>query len=175
MSSTEKEATLYRMSTAEHQCPYGLKTKHLLKSNGYTVDDQLLTSREETDRFKEKQNVQTTPQVYINDKRIGGYEEVRKHLGKPLPDPDEKSYQPVIASFAMTALLAIAASWLAFGSFLSIQTVEWFISFSMVVLALLKLQEVEAFSTMFLNYDLLAKKWVPYGKIYPFAEGQPVY
>src|SRR5687767_825841 len=41
----------------------------------------------------------------------------------------------------------------------------------MVVLALLKLQNVETFSTMFLNYDLLAKRWVPYSYIYPFAEG----
>ena len=41
----------------------------------------------------------------------------------------------------------------------------------MVVLSLLKLQDVEKFSTMFLNYDLLAKRWVPYGTIYPFAEG----
>jgi hypothetical protein len=24
---------------------------------------------------------------------------------------------------------------------------------------------------MFLNYDLLAKRWVPYSYIYPFAEG----
>jgi hypothetical protein len=24
---------------------------------------------------------------------------------------------------------------------------------------------------MFLNYDLLAKRWVPYGYVYPFAEG----
>lgn len=24
---------------------------------------------------------------------------------------------------------------------------------------------------MFLNYDLLAKRWVPYGYIYPFAQG----
>jgi hypothetical protein len=48
---------------------------------------------------------------------------------------------------------------------------EWFIGFSMVVLALLKLQDVEAFATMFLNYDLLAKRWVPYGYFYPFAEG----
>jgi len=48
---------------------------------------------------------------------------------------------------------------------------EWFIAFSMTVLALLKLQNVEAFSTMFLNYDLLAKRWVRYSYIYPFAEG----
>ena len=41
----------------------------------------------------------------------------------------------------------------------------------MVVLSLLKLQNVESFATMFLNYDLLAKKWVPYSYIYPYAEG----
>ena len=36
---------------------------------------------------------------------------------------------------------------------------------------MLKLQNVDKFATMFLNYDLLAKRWVPYGTIYPFAEG----
>ncbi|KKB86222.1 membrane protein, partial [Devosia limi DSM 17137] len=45
------------------------------------------------------------------------------------------------------------------------------IGFSMVVLALLKLQNVESFATMFLNYDLLAKRWVPYSYVYPYAEG----
>ena len=40
----------------------------------------------------------------------------------------------------------------------------------MCVLAILKLQDVERFATMFLNYDLLAKRWVPYSYIYPFAE-----
>ena len=37
--------------------------------------------------------------------------------------------------------------------------------------ALLKLQDLEKFSTMFLGYDLLARRWVPYPYIYPFAEG----
>jgi hypothetical protein len=41
----------------------------------------------------------------------------------------------------------------------------------MCVLALLKLQDVESFSSMFLNYDLLARRWVPYSYVYPFAEG----
>ena len=38
------------------------------------------------------------------------------------------------------------------------------------MLALLKLKKVERFATMFLNYDLLGKRWVPYSYIYPFAE-----
>lgn len=40
----------------------------------------------------------------------------------------------------------------------------------MTILAIQKLQDVEGFSTMFLNYDLLARKWVRYGKVYPFGE-----
>jgi hypothetical protein len=40
----------------------------------------------------------------------------------------------------------------------------------MCVLAILKLQDVERFSTMFLNYDLLARRWVPYAYLYPFGE-----
>jgi hypothetical protein len=36
---------------------------------------------------------------------------------------------------------------------------------------MLKLQDVEKFSAMFLNYDLLSKRWVPYASLYPFLEG----
>src|SRR5690606_11014077 len=57
-----------------------------------------------------------------------------------------------------------------YGQPLTLQPIKWFIAFSMTILALLKLQDVESFSTMFLNYDLLARRWVPYAYIYPFAE-----
>jgi hypothetical protein len=77
----------------------------------------------------------------------------------------------VIALFAMTALMALAASYAVSGGVFTRLAAEWFIGFSMIVLALLKLQNVESFATMFLNYDLLARRWVPYGYIYPFAEG----
>ena len=40
----------------------------------------------------------------------------------------------------------------------------------MVLLGLQKLQDVERFATMFLNYDLLAQRWVRYGYVYPFVE-----
>ena len=40
----------------------------------------------------------------------------------------------------------------------------------MVLLGLQKLQNIEQFATMFLNYDLLAQRWVRYGYIYPFVE-----
>ncbi|WP_088329372.1 glutaredoxin family protein [Lacimicrobium sp. SS2-24] len=171
MSHAQKKAVLYRMKTDEHQCPYGRKTKYFLEREGYAVDDHTLKNREQIDAFKQKHDVETTPQVFIDDERIGGYEETREYLGKPLADPDSTSYQPVIALFSMTALTSVALTWLVFDTLVNGQTLMWFISLSMVVLALLKLQDLESFSTMFLNYDLLAKRWVPYGYIYPFAEG----
>jgi glutaredoxin len=171
MSSGKKQAVLYRMMTSEHQCPFGRKTLHFLEQAGYDVDDHHLTSRDEIDAFKEKHDVDTTPQVFIGDERIGGYEEVREHVGKPVQDPDATSYRPVAALFAMTALSALSLNLGFNGTWVSIQAVEWFIALSMVVLALLKLQDVESFSTMFINYDLLAKRWVPYGYLYPYGEG----
>ena len=171
----EKRAELYRMVMPGHTCPYGIKAKHLLERSGYTVADHHLTTREETDLFKAQHEVKTTPQVFFEGargwERIGGYDDLRRHLGKRVADPGATSYRPVIALFVMTALMALAASYAVTGSMLTVRAAEWFIGFSMVVLALLKLQNVETFATMFLNYDLLAKRWVPYSYIYPFAEG----
>ena len=47
-----KSAELYRMATDEHICPFGLKSKDLLEREGYDVNDHLLSSREQTDKFK---------------------------------------------------------------------------------------------------------------------------
>ena len=169
--SIANKAVLYRMVMPNHTCPFGLKAKDLLKRSGYEVEDHHLTTREETDAFKAKHEVPTTPQVFIGGKRIGGYDDLRRFLGKHVADLKGTSYRPVIALFTMTALMAVAASYAVTGSVLTIRAAEWFIGFSMVVLALLKIQNVETFATMFLNYDLLARRWVPYSYIYPFAEG----
>jgi len=166
-----RRAVLYRMVMPGHTCPYGLKARHLLRRSGYSVEDHYLATREETDAFKAEHGVATTPQVFIGGQRVGGYDDLRRFLGKRVADPKATSYRPVIALFTVTALLALAASYAVTGQALTVRAAEWFISFSMAVLALLKLQNVETFSSMFLNYDLLAKRWVPYGYIYPFAEG----
>lgn len=169
--AASKKAVIHRMVMADHTCPYGIKAKDLLKRAGYEVEDRHLTSREQTDAFKAEHGVATTPQIFIGGERVGGYDDLRRFLGKRVPDPKATSYRPVVALFSMTALLAMAASYAVTGDVLTIRAAEWFIGFSMVVLALLKLQNIETFSTMFLNYDLLAKRWVPYSYIYPFAEG----
>ena len=171
MSGTSpRTATLYRMVMEEHTCPYGLKAKDLLQRQGFQVDDRWLTTREETEAFKAEHGVKTTPQTFIDGERIGGYDDLRRHFGKTVRDPKAVTYRPVVALFAITALMALAASHAAHGSIFTIRAAEWFIAFSMAALAMLKLQNVESFSTMFLNYDLLAKRWVPYSYIYPFAE-----
>jgi glutaredoxin len=166
-----KTARLYRMVMPEHVCPYGVKARWQLEKDGYIVDDRWLTTREETDAFKREHKVKTTPQVFVEGKRIGGYTELRKFLGRPLPQEGTTSYTPVIAVFAMAALLAMAASHLAFGTPFTVRAGEWFVSFTMAILAMLKLQDVETFSTMFVGYDLLARRWVPYAYAYPFLEG----
>jgi hypothetical protein len=61
-------------------------------------------------------------------------------------------------------------SFAAYGSPITVRAGEWFVSFAMVFLAMRKLQDVEKFSSMFLGYDLLARRWVPYSYLYPFLE-----
>ncbi|NNU17039.1 glutaredoxin [Parvularcula sp. ZS-1/3] len=170
--SATKTARLYRMVMPGHTCPHGLKSKWYLERNGYTVEDHHLTTREEIDAFKEKHGVKTTPQAFIEGERIGGFEALKHHFDSSLAAKQgKKSYAPVLVIFGVCALMAWGASFAATGQLLSLRGIEWFAAFSMAVLAIQKLRDVESFSTMFLNYDLLAKRWVPYGYIYPFAEG----
>jgi glutaredoxin len=169
-ASQARQATLYRMVMDKHVCPFGLKAKALLKREGYAVDDHWLRTRGETEAYKAEHAVKTTPQILIDGKRIGGYDDLRRFLGKAVRDPKALTYRPVIAVFAVTALMALAASYAAFANPLTLRAGEWFIAFSMCVLAILKLRDIESFSGMFLGYDLLARRWLPYAYIYPFAE-----
>ncbi len=169
-TADQKQAVLYRMVTPEHICPFGLKSKALLERKGYEVEDHHLQSRVSTDDFKEKYGVATTPQTFINDERIGGYDALKKYFGLDVPDPDQKTYAPVIAIFAMALAMAAAAR-LALGQgVLGMPALEWFIAFSMCLLAVQKLRDLHAFSNQFLGYDLLAQRFVRYAYVYPFAE-----
>lgn len=165
-----KTAILHRMVMETHVCPYGIKSKWLLERQGFAVEDHHLTTREETDAFKDEHGVATTPQTFIGGSRIGGYTELRAHFDRPLPDPDRTTYRPVLAVFAVALALALSISQFMYGMPLTIRTGEWFIAFSMAMLAMLKLQDVEKFSSMFVGYDLLGKRFVPYAYAYPYLE-----
>ena len=170
MNAHSRRATIYRMVMPDHICPFGLKSLDLLKREGFSVDDNWLKTREETDSFKAEHEVETTPQTFIDGQRVGGYDDLLRHFGKTVRDPKAVTYQPVIAVFAMAALMALAASWAAFSDVLTARALEWFIAISMCILAILKLRDVESFSNMFLGYDLLAQRWVRYAYLYPFGE-----
>lgn len=165
-----RRATIHRMVMEEHVCPYGLKAKDLLERNGYDVDDRWLETREETDAFQREHYVETTPQVFMEGQRIGGYDALREYLGQDVKKEGETTYQPVIAIFSVAFLMGLAVSYAAFGTIFTVRALEWFIAISMCLLGVQKLQDVESFSTMFLNYDLLAQRFVRYGYVYPFGE-----
>lgn len=71
---------LYRMVLPEHVCPFGLLAKRMLEDSGLPFDDRLLTSRDQVEAFKAEHQVATTPQVFIDDERIGGTEELAQYL-----------------------------------------------------------------------------------------------
>ena len=170
LANNAKHAVLYRMVMPGHICPYGIKALHLLRSKGYAVEDRWLSSRAETDAFKAAHAVKTTPQTFSAGERIGGHDDLRRHLGLKVKDPNATSYTPVIAVFVVAALIALAIDWLTGAPLLGTLTVERFISVTMILLAMLKLQDVERFATMFLGYDLLARRYPPYATVYPFAQ-----
>jgi glutaredoxin/uncharacterized membrane protein YphA (DoxX/SURF4 family) len=158
------------MVMPDHVCPYGLKAKALLERKGFEVEDHHLKTPHETDAFEREHGVETTPQVFIAGERIGGYDELREHFGQEVKHEGDTSYRPVIAIFSVAAPMALATSWAATGSLLTVRTAEWFIAISMCLLGVQKLQDLESFSTMFLNYDLLARREVRYAYFYPFGE-----
>ena len=170
MQTGHRQADLYRMVMDEHICPFGLKARDLLERQGFDLKDHPLTSKAQTEKFKAEHGVKTTPQVFIDGKRIGGYDALRSYLGKPGEDREAVTYRPVIAVFAMAALMAMAASWATFGALLTVRAAEWFIAFSMCILAILKLRDLESFTNTFLGYDLLAQRVVRYAYVYPFGE-----
>ena len=165
-----KTAKLYRMATQEHICPFGLKSKHLLKQKGFNVEDHKLRSRQETDDFKQRHNVSTTPQVFIEEQRIGGYDDLRSYFKLPQEKDLLSRYTPIIVTFTLSALMVSA---LMFKDAINVSASSFimnFIGVAMVLLALQKLQDIIAFSNQFITYDLLAMKHLRYAYVYPFAE-----
>lgn len=164
-----ESAVLYRMVMPEHVCPSGLKALDLLRQRGFEVEDHKLDSRDATDAFKAEHGVETTPQVFIDGERIGGFDALKAHLGIAADDADAMSYAPVIATFGLTATMAVAtllaSDEIGLGAFL-----YQFVAYSMCVLAVYKLRDPTAFADQFITYDLLAMRWLRYARIYPFAE-----
>ena len=76
------KAELYRMVLPDHECPYGVRAKQMLEDAGVEFEEHILSTREEVDAFKMKHQVATTPQFFVDGKRIGGSEDVEAYLAK---------------------------------------------------------------------------------------------
>ena len=165
-----KVASIHRMVTPEHFCPWGIKAWDLLKRHGFRVEDHHLESIEANQQYKEKNGVDETPQIFIDGEPIGGYDQLREYL-RLGPDPKEgKTYQPVIAIFAVTLAMALSTNWVSYGSVSPVRVVELFVAFSMCALGIQKLQNLQSYANGFIQYDLLARRYVPYAAIYAFIE-----
>jgi len=160
-----KTAALYRMVMPDHVCPFGLKSKDLLERRGYTVEDHHLKTRDETDAFKQEHGVDTTPQTFIDGARVGGYDDLRVHfdLDPPKDEQSDTSYRPVIAIFAVAALLALGLSWHQYGTIFTLRAFEWFVTLSMTILAVQKLQDV---GTVFDHVPELRSAGAPLGALW---------
>ena len=77
-----RQAVLYRMVLPDHTCPFGVRAKKMLEQADFEVEDRVLKSREEVDAFEEEQGVMTTPQVFIDDERIGGSDDLERYLSQ---------------------------------------------------------------------------------------------
>lgn len=81
MTDTRK-AVLYRMVLPDHICPFGVRAKQILQSEGFEVDDHILRSREEVDAFKAERGVATTPLIEIDGEVIGGSDDLERYLAQ---------------------------------------------------------------------------------------------
>jgi glutaredoxin len=80
--SDSRQAILYRMILPDHTCPFGVRAKQMLEDHGFEIEDNILGSREEVEAFKDKHGVSTTPQVFIDDERIGGSDDLQRYLAE---------------------------------------------------------------------------------------------
>jgi len=147
------------MSTPDHECPWGLRALTLLQEKGFEFEDIRLQTAEQIADFKAQHNVATTPQIFFGNQRIGGYTDLAAYL-EVTAETAEYSYTPVIALFTTAGLMATAAS----------LGVSGFMGVSLSMLASLKLMDINAFAESFGKYDLITRRFKPYGKVYPFAE-----
>ncbi len=151
--------TVYRMSMADKECPWGLKAIALLKEKGIAFQDIKLTDQEAVNALKAKFNVPTTPQIFFGEERVGGYSDLAARLNAPVAKA-EFSYVPVVAVFGVAALITLSLG----------QGFMGFMGIALCMLASLKLMDMEGFAAGFAKYDLLSKRVKPYAWAYPVIE-----
>ena len=85
------KAVLYRMDLPNYTCGYGTAARDLLRRENFEIEEHILTTRRETDAFKDKHHITTTPLIFIDGVKIGGFTELRKHL-RAQAEPQKKRF-----------------------------------------------------------------------------------
>ena len=158
-AETSDSVRLYRMSTSEHECPWGLRAANLLNEKGVEFEDHRLASRAEVEAFKEIHQVTTMPQIFFGNERVGGYRDLAKHFGIAT-DQTDYSYTPVVALFGTAGLVAWAAT----------LSMPGLMGVALAMLANQKLMDLDSFAESFEKYDLITQRVKLYGKAFPFLE-----
>jgi len=79
------KAVLHRMELPKYSCGYGTAARDLLRANGFEIEEHILRTRAATDAFKDKHHVATTPLIFIDGVKIGGFTDLKKHLKASKP------------------------------------------------------------------------------------------
>ncbi len=79
-----------------------------------------------------------------------------------------KNYMPLLVIIGIILLTSITISLK--NNFNLPLTISYFMTGFFLVFSTFKLKDLKGFAKGYFTYDLLAKKWLPYGYIYPFIE-----
>lgn len=68
---------------SKYHCPYCDQAKALLTKKGYQIDERKIGDGYTKEELLEAvPNARTVPQIFLDDKLIGGFTELKQHLEK---------------------------------------------------------------------------------------------
>lgn len=80
--SEPRKAVIHRMVLPDHECPYGVRARHMLDEAGFEVEEHILGSREEVEAFKNKHGLSTTPLIFVDGEKVGGAGDLQRYLAE---------------------------------------------------------------------------------------------
>lgn len=87
----------------------------------------------------------------------------------PGGDPPKTSYYPLVL-ILLYLLGAVGMAEVAAGGFDAMRAMRHFMAGFFLVFSFFKLLDVPAFALSYSSYDILARRWLGYGYVYPFLE-----
>lgn len=101
-----QNVALFRMDLPDHACPWGLKALRRLQEQQIPFEDHRLTTDAEAQALKAQHQVATTPQIFSNGKRIGGYSDLAALLVNLATGGDVMGFM----GFALALLAMLSAT-----------------------------------------------------------------